>query len=376
MNSKLINITNNVLYRSPIKIVRPVYCELGFLQQIQPILEKPTTVLDRNIIDSQLEILISLLVDFDLYVDMPDKDVALLSSNGLNFELNGVKKILHKIAIKKASSGKSVCLRGQSKYVSVMQLSKDQAQSSFNAIYLTSADAETCKQAENDYGIIAIRYDEKNGKFTHSNFFQPSLLNSQIKRGESAHKWQFMTNMNLKSNSLVWVDGYILKDESTIKYNVKPILDKLLPTRLRIPYIITFVTNYPPQKDKKETATTVEKDSHTSSLKEIKETIVQIIHELRGEDYNFKVNVCNMNKYEHDRCILTNNQYITSGAGFDLIRKTKNGQSIYTKSTNVYGSCIYSNGEDRRNYENLCKRLAGIRKDGYEWIDDSQSRLF
>lgn len=184
MNNKLIDIKRTVpKHYNPIKIVRSVYCEVAFLLQIQHLLELPKAPLDRTVLDSQLDMIVHLLVDFDLYLDIPDNVATQLSSNSNVSEFTGIRCLLHKIAQKRAGLTRSVPLCGQSHFVPITQINEHLTSQSLNAIYLTSLDAETCKQVENDYGIVAIRYDEKQEKFNHSNFFQLSLLNTQVKKG-------------------------------------------------------------------------------------------------------------------------------------------------------------------------------------------------
>ncbi len=346
----------------PIKIERSVYCEMSFLKKIQPILETPLTILDMDERDLRFKMLVDMLINFNLYVDIPENDIP--RDTKLYDSSNN---ILQKIARKKFS-GTGTRIKGNQHFVSIHQISEHSTPEQLNSIYLTCEPDELCRQISKKYGVMIIRYDEKEDDVTPKYLLKNAIMNKHIIKGRKVDgdRWGFLQELHAVSNSLVVIDGYILSRKDKIDYNLRSILNKILPKEsLSIPYNITILAN-----EKTET------NEFELCLSEAKVNVTNIIREIRPGEFNFTLNVWSMMGKEHDRWIITNNLYLSCPSGFDLIYCDKRNNSWYNKSSVVHASYIYSNKEDKRDYEQLCQRLISLKKDeNILWMDDKINRL-
>ena len=347
---------------TPIKIERSVYCEMNFLRKIQPILESPLTILDMDERDLRFKMLVDMLINFNLYVDIPENDIP-RDTKLYDFSNN----ILQKIARKKFS-GTGTRIKGNQHFVSIHQISEHSTPEQLNSIYLTCEPDELCRQISKKYGVMIIRYDEKEDDVTPKYLLKNAIMNKHILKGTKVdgNRWGFLQELHAISNSLIVIDGYILNSNDVLTNNLRNILDKILPREsLSIPYNITILANEKTETNKFELC-----------LSDAKDNVANIIREIRPDDFNFSLNVCSMMGREHDRWIITNNLYLSCPSGFDLITCDKKNITRYNKSSVVHASYIYSNREDKRDYEQLCQRLINLQKDeNVIWMDDKINRL-
>lgn len=350
---------------SPIKIERSVYCEMNFLKRIQPLLEHSVTILDMDERDLRYKMLVDMLVNFNLYVDIPESEIP---NTTKPFDAHkGNDNILSKIARKKFG-GTGTKIKGKSHFISIHQINERSTPEQLNSIYLTCEPDEICKQISKQFGIMIIRFDEKDEDVTPRHWLKNAIMNKHITKSSKAedNKWGFLEGLHVISNSLVIVDGYILKSKDVLTINLQNILDKILPREsLDIPYNITILANEQ-----------TEKNNFELSLPKAKKSLIEIIKDIRGDKFKFTLNVCSMMGKEHDRWIITNNLYLSCPSGFDLISQRDSSYFYYNKSSVVHASYIYSNKEDKRDYDKLCQRLISIRNDSkVTWLDDKINRL-
>lgn len=350
----------------PIKIERSVYCEMSFLTKIQPILENPITIFDMGDRDLRYKVLLDMLVNFNLYVDVPENEIP--EKICLDSPKQTNDNILQKISLKKMA-GTGTRINGNKHFISIHQISEHSTPEQLNSIYLTCESEELCKEISRQYGVMIIRYEDKDNDVKPYDWLSSSIINKQIRKSEkvSSNKWGFLQEIHSKSNSIIIVDGYILKSAEVLALNLRHILDKLLPKEsLNIPFNISIVAN---EKS--------EKNNSTITLREARESVYKIIQELRSEDFNFTLNVCNMNGREHDRWIITNNIFLSCPSGFDIIACDEKDKTrfYYSKSSNIHASYIYSNKADKREYDSLCQRLIALKNNRSIWINDDINRL-
>lgn len=351
-------------YVNPEKIQRRVYCELAFLEKIQFLFEKAVNPMEMSERDLQVKTLFDILVQFDLYLDVPKEKIDSLT-NCSHKDVEGVYRILWAIVQRKIGNNKSVIIRGKDNFVSINSIDDKSKQEVLNALFMTVSEPDICEITSKNYGVTILQFDEQKQFVKPIRLLNNSWLEQQIEKSQKVtNNWSFLNNVSFLSNSLIIVDGYILRTEKSIRLNVLPILDKLLPkNNLRIPFNITFVVND-------------SLDDSELSINDARNLLASTIKQIRLDDFNVSINIYNMKGREHNRWVITNNQYIKCEAGFDLITEDNNtNRKYYTKSTNVHVSCIYSNPSDRKDYECLCKRIIGYQKNKNDWYDDADNRL-
>lgn len=350
-------------YVNPGKIQRRVYCEKSFLEEMMPLLEKAVNPMEMTERDLQVKALFDILVQFDLYLNIPKSDIDYLANCSFK-ELQGVDKIIWSIWQKKYGNPKSVKMRGEEDFVHINSINENSKHEVLNALFMTISSPDVCEQISKNYGVTILQFDTQKQFVKPIRLLKNSWLEQQIEKSQKvSSNWNFLNNVSFLSNSMIIVDRYILRTEKSIRLNVLPILDKLLPKHsLLIPFNVTFVVN------DRET-------ENELSIKEAKNILSALINQIRT-DFNIVINIYKMEGREHNRWIITNNQYIKCEAGFGLITEDdKTKRQYYTNSTNIHVSCIFSNSYDRKDYESLCKRIIGYQLYKKDWYDNVGNRL-
>jgi len=145
--------------------------------------------------------------------------------------------------------------------------------------------------------------------------------------------WSKILTPNVPCNSIIIVDNYILNKidsnekgkfiKGNVEVNLRPIFDTLLPKNLdpAITFEVIIFT----------TLGNLEPDDRIKIVR-------SIIKDLRPNmKYNLTLYVCDKSCF-HDRCILTNNLWISCGGGFDLF--VYPGRATKQTTVSIMSTCL------------------------------------
>jgi len=186
--------------------------------------------------------------------------------------------------------------------------------------------------------------------------------------------WKHFLAAKHNCNALSIIDGYLMKSEELIFNNLIPLLNVFLPTSLEndISFHISLITNY----DKESNAEQIK-----SELKRNYQLIDGKLKEIRPQ-LNYKLGLFNMKGLLHDRHLLTNYLYVTSGAGFGLIAKDVKSDNPYfinrTKVDVLFPFSIANNSNAEYEYYSLCQEVKKVlqKEDRFLSEGDRHNRLF
>ena len=163
-------------------------------------------------------------------------------------------------------------------------------------------------------------------------------------RRDTEWTWRKMDILKETSNGVIIIDNYILApyidrqsgvENCTISFNLKELFKLLLPhsTPVKYPISIFYFDNSGDLSVKQQ-----RKDSFFSDIQRF------IKHERPNLDFILELFPTSTNEYSsrkdfHDRAILTNNIWVSSEAGFDLLKKdtTRATNAAAIKSTKTHG---------------------------------------
>lgn len=187
-----------------------------------------------------------------------------------------------------------------------------------------------------DYGIININL---------SNFFQKTHYFKDngvaVKMGDY-WDWEKIKDVASEpTNSMLIIDNYIFKGE--YKSNLHKILDILLPASLKIDFHLTvfYIESRPGSEEYLKT--------QVQRLRPKLNVVFEFIKTAKDVNNGFKTEF-------HDRAILTNNTWIDSGSGFNLLKR-ENLHYIAEKSTTISIAHIF------------------FASKSVNWLDDAVSNL-
>jgi len=199
-----------------------------------------------------------------------------------------------------------------------------------NAIYLTTLDDAQCKKYSRLRGVIILN---NNLAKQCGHLFKD---NGHPVPSEGANDWGFLKSLKYPSlnicNTIIIVDNYLFINdekedgeirrgwEEKLEQNLHPILQALLPENLdeSIAFEIAIFT-------------TQDIEHKYKSFEDQYQNIVNYLA-VKRKKIKFRVNFYGKcHEAFHDRCILTNNVWISSGRGFDIFGKTKDN----TKPTSI-----------------------------------------
>lgn len=164
---------------------------------------------------------------------------------------------------------------------------------------------DECKNLEEDFGMLFISKNELVQKAAW--LFQWGLRSE--KKGSVNKNWNFLKEFKHPCNSLVLADNYVLKDEKLWAENLLLILKYLLPEKLnKQTFQLTILTDID-ERDIEKRFTALEK-------------LIK---------FDYKITCCVIRTPDiHDRNIITNYAWLSSGYGFTLFSAKK-----VTKSTTL-----------------------------------------
>lgn len=235
---------------------------------------------------------------------------------------------------------------------------------SMDAVYLTLADDEVCKQLEDMYGILVLN---------PSMFLSSDSLfrdNGAAIEGDNQgdKNWDSilsaLPNDVNQCNSMIVVDNYSLKDRVTVDRYLLKLLDFLVPKELKggVSFDLSLFYN---------TEKSVPQSSYYEQYKIINDW-------LKEQRPNLKVNFAAYKSGAfHDRTIITNNLWIGVGKGVDLSSSKSTTVSVvfpyFTSRAGTKWPKAYSNLiKDARK----CACNTNLEKDNDYWCDTTrQHRL-
>ena len=202
-----------------------------------------------------------------------------------------------------------------------------------NAVFLTTKEDEVCKRKAQELGVFVLNPDM--AKHCNHLFYDSGTAFPN----ERARNWSFLkglTGSNVCpsiniSNSMLIIDNYILYDDwdfdyqNKMKYNLKPILQALLPDKLaegEIYDITVFVGVRSEDRNKR--------NLYEAQYNYLRTMIEEIRKGLR---FRLSVFVGKDEDKFHDRSIVTNNVLINSGHGFGILRR--DGKTNSPTSVNI-----------------------------------------
>lgn len=286
---------------------KTVYCELAFLTQVEK---------DRNHLSTSFDS--DMLERFQSYIYFQkflDKSDLVLNIDFDDFASKKESSEFFRTLWKKKSNGECNLNFSTEGFpdLSSKDLILDAAQ--LNAIYLTMLDADKCKEISNRFGVIVI-----NPKMI---YLIPHVF---IDMGRALpdpeiEGWEFLKKHNEVfpginvSNAMILTDNYIVNNsDDDIERNLLKLLDVILPVQIgnNVCYKLTIFSFAKNDQDKYKCKTFIGK-----------------IKKLRADKYQISASFIRVDSDDfHDRSIITNNIWISSGHGFDVFKRNNTvGQS-------------------------------------------------
>ncbi len=303
---------------------KTVYCELDFLRKF--LNNRPTILEPNDESIHQMECWVALykfICKSDLVINVSEEEYNKLQSE------NPWMAMLWK----KSTQGECGLDFEKDHFVSIDELkSSNPTESALNAVFLTTSEDDACINIAKEFGVVAIN---TNNMMDCLHLYRD---NGTAFPSEKAKKWDFMAPLNycypqlLINNSLLIVDNYLFKSntnkygevlwtwEDKLEYNLKPILDCILPEDLSnsMVYEITIISG--------------EKGEDYESQYNYVKSIVKKLRPKLNFKVAFYVDSFNDKSIFHDRCIVSNNVWISCGHGFDVFKQNTKQP---TKSTTV-----------------------------------------
>lgn len=155
----------------------------------------------------------------------------------------------------------------------------------------------------NNYGVINVNLSNFSNK---AHYFKDN--GAAVKMGDYWDWEEIRWGASEAANSLIIVDNYIFKGDE--KSNIYKILDIILPKSLKVDFHLTvfYIESRPGSEENLKNA-----------IKRIRPNlniVFEFIKTTKDANNGFKTDF-------HDRAILTNNLWIDSGSGFNLLRRDR-----------------------------------------------------
>ena len=177
-------------------------------------------------------------------------------------------------------------------------------------MFLTTKDKIVCNRVMKKTGILAYNIDT----ILDSDFLFNDCGTSLPDDKRQLNGWKSILDQKGINvcNSIILIDNYLLQSNANQNYasksvsekidnNLIPILDALLPKKIDVPFQITLFA--------------IEGSNPFDTLAQ---SLKDKIKSLRGGDVKINLQICKCKKEFHDRVLITNNIWISSGMGFDL----------------------------------------------------------
>jgi len=178
------------------------------------------------------------------------------------------------------------------------------------AMFLTTKEKVVCNRIMKKMGILAYNMET----ILDSDFLYNDCGTSLPDERRQLNGWKSILEQREINvcNSLIIIDNYLLQSNVNQNYanksvnekvenNLLPILDALLPKKIDVPFQISLFA--------------IEgKEPFSRLANDLKDKIKA----LRGGDVKINLQICKCTKEFHDRVLITNNIWMSSGMGFDL----------------------------------------------------------
>ena len=163
-------------------------------------------------------------------------------------------------------------------------------------------DTEKCRKLAQDYGMIFVS-NEIRDDFAECIFGYEADYVSISKKENKLRNWDFISRYKHPCNSLIISDNYILSDNRKMKNNLLKLVDKLLPEKLERDFQLIILTGNGREN--------TDVESRYSFLSEQ----IGLLRE-----YRIELKIVAKSRDNHDRNLLTNYLWISSGYGFSIFK--------------------------------------------------------
>lgn len=217
---------------------------------------------------------------------------------------------------KKSTEGCCGLKFGAEKFASVESfISSKDDEERLNAVFFTVCDDDACRRMSDEYGVFVLNI---NNLMSCSHLYKD---NGTAFPSELAKKWDFLSGLNVNypklstNNSLLIIDKYLFDDgkswsyKEKIEYNLKPILDCLLPKNVANNFFYEIII-----------ISGTSGNDYSKQYNCIK-SIIKGLRPNLSSKIVFYIDDYNNRSMFHDRCIVSNNVWISCGHGFDLFKK-------------------------------------------------------
>lgn len=182
-------------------------------------------------------------------------------------------------------------------------------------------DSEACNLWEEQYGMLF---------FSNSDLFVKAARlfpqNCFFTVDNTTPNWQFLSRYKHPCNFIVIIDNFIFKKENICNENLTSLFDALLPDKIKKTFSVIIRTRKP-NEDDKNWKDWKDKIQCTDWKDKVISYFTDIIGKIRKKkDFPFQVIFEEIKYSEHDRNMITNYYWFSSGNGFVLseIEKQKN----------------------------------------------------
>lgn len=196
------------------------------------------------------------------------------------------------------------------------------------------------EKLEEKFGYVVISKDkiEKMNKFFI--FHQVPLSK------EHENRWEFVQQYKHPCNSMVITDEHIAKNAQEVRNNIVPIIKRIMPSKLAIPFHLTLIGL--------SKLTSQQRDEVETELK----------NSLNSLGYSVYLTIVNYDY--HDRFIFTNYFQFSTGYGFNMIEEKMGIKQVKSSYKSIFEafSVALTNSEDTGNifksYETKLKEISQV----------------
>ncbi|PWJ42764.1 hypothetical protein [Sediminitomix flava] len=223
-------------------------------------------------------------------------------------------------------------------------------------LFLTHEDKKACIELEDKYGLMFLnpeRIREKAGFLFNWSLYNITKDEKAVKRLMS---WSQLERFRHPANAMIIMDNYIVKRKEEIEYNLLPMLDALLPLKLKEKVFDLMIISV----------------DFADQLDRFKPYLEAEIKKNLKRDYDVDVTLVRTEgRKSHDRNIFTNYLWLHSGHSFTYFYKDR-----VSKSTNLMLFPVFYQQRDFQSYykdkdpdtqmsstvwEAVCQKLSDVR---------------
>jgi hypothetical protein len=271
---------------------QPVYCSVGFLSALYAYVDRPLVDwLEDDESDNVKKLYKLIHKEAEILLDAPISEFVSSSSPKYNPHF---KKLLKQGNVPAIVSEDFEKINTGDEVFFSKQLSP-------SALLFTNQSEADAERLEQNFGVMVFTPSE----ISKTGFLFQNHLELFVKGKKKT--WDFIKSFQHPFNAMVISDAYLLAKPGSRK-NLEALLLNWLPKKLSIPFDLTIISD---------------RDSKTglpSDIDKIKNELTTMLE----QHFPYKVNVTIIIAKIHDRNLITNYLWCSSGHGFELI---DNGQS-------------------------------------------------